>query len=72
MNDYPIAKPSHCPSCGDATDKILVCENCWSLVPQFDQVGFRRQYVANPDKPQAWRFKAEKILRELKGWELTQ
>lgn len=61
------ARPKVCPVCGTPTDKILVCERCWTEVPRFDQIGFRRQFEGNERNVARWKFKAEKIVRNLRA-----
>lgn len=66
MND-PQARPMQCPVCDSAMNgKILVCMACWSLVPIYDQIGFRRQFDPRPQFAPRRKFKAEKIIRELR------
>lgn len=59
-------KPANCPVCVRPTaGRVLVCADCWASVPRYDQIGFRRLYLANIKKPSAWQSKAAKIIRAL-------
>lgn len=60
---------SLCPSCSKPIPegRVLVCGECWTLVPRWDQIGFRRLYEAHRSSPGRWKSKADKIVRELRA-----
>jgi len=57
--------------------KILVCSNCWKLVPAVDQIVFRRMFsesqpkvlrsgVVKPGRPKVYQRLGDKIIRNLR------